>query len=166
MLELKHLRYLIAVSEETTFVGAAERLHLAQPALSRQIHKFEKRSELPFSSAGARRSDSLLPARFVSRPRAASSKEWSEPLRRSHGRRRSRRHRAGICLQVGNLERIPPASWDFSAAKEPSIPSDDQGRRHRGPLGRLQHDEVGRHHRKQARGSLQICIARYCSKTS
>jgi len=40
--ELKHLRYLVAVTEETTFVRAAERLHLAQPALSRQIHKFEK----------------------------------------------------------------------------------------------------------------------------
>jgi DNA-binding transcriptional LysR family regulator len=40
--ELKHLRYLVAVSEETTFIRAAERLHLAQPALSRQIHKFEK----------------------------------------------------------------------------------------------------------------------------
>ena len=41
-MELKHLRYLIAISDETTFVRAAERLHLAQPALSRQIHKFEK----------------------------------------------------------------------------------------------------------------------------
>ena len=41
-MELKHLRYLIAVSEETTFVRAADRLRLAQPALSRQIRKFEQ----------------------------------------------------------------------------------------------------------------------------
>ena len=41
-MELKHLRYLIAVSEETTFIRAADRLRLAQPALSRQIHKFER----------------------------------------------------------------------------------------------------------------------------
>ena len=52
MLELKHLRYLIAVSEETTFVGAAERLHLAQPALSRQIHKFEKAIGTPVFERG------------------------------------------------------------------------------------------------------------------
>src|SRR4026207_1676572 len=42
LVEPKHLRYLIAINEERTFVRAAERLHLAQPALSRQIHKFEK----------------------------------------------------------------------------------------------------------------------------
>lgn len=41
-MELTHLRYLIAVSEETTFIKAAERLRVAQPALSRQIHHLEK----------------------------------------------------------------------------------------------------------------------------
>jgi DNA-binding transcriptional LysR family regulator len=52
MVELKHLRYLIAVSEETTFIRAAERLHLAQPALSRQIHKFEKEIGAPVFERG------------------------------------------------------------------------------------------------------------------
>ena len=41
-MELRQLRYLIAVNEESTFVKAAERLHLAQPALSRQIQNLEK----------------------------------------------------------------------------------------------------------------------------
>jgi len=41
-IELRQLRYLIAINEEATFVKAAERLHIAQPALSRQIQNLEK----------------------------------------------------------------------------------------------------------------------------
>lgn len=41
--ELKHLRAFVAVAEELNFTRAAERLHLAQQALSTQIRQLEER---------------------------------------------------------------------------------------------------------------------------
>ena len=41
-MELRHLRYFVAVAEEGTVTGAAAKLYVAQPALSRQLRDLER----------------------------------------------------------------------------------------------------------------------------
>src|SRR5438105_1803471 len=40
-MELRHLRYFVAVAEDLNFTKAAAKLRLAQPSLTRQIHNLE-----------------------------------------------------------------------------------------------------------------------------
>src|SRR3954465_2126681 len=105
-MELRRLRYFVAVAEELHFRRAAERLHLAQPALSQQVRKLEVEwgGELLHRAkrAGARRSAGAV---FLDEARRLlrQADEAARPARNA-------RTGAAGRLRVGHVvDTMPPA---------------------------------------------------------
>lgn len=87
--ELRSLRQFLAVAEELHFGRAAERLHLAQPALSQQIRKLERELDVRLF-ARTSRSVALTPAGELLRDRARAllaqaAKDLAEVTSLGHG---------------------------------------------------------------------------------
>ena len=83
-MDLRHLRYFQAVAEELSYSRAAERLHIAQPALSRAVQEIEAEFGGPVLDRNRRRV-SLTPAGLVLlRETAILFERWEEAMRRVH----------------------------------------------------------------------------------
>ena len=85
-LELRQLRYFLAVAEELHFTRAAERLHMAQPALSARIRELERAAGVPLFRRTTRVVE-LAPAGEALLPHArARLRPPTAPPRRSGAR--------------------------------------------------------------------------------
>jgi DNA-binding transcriptional LysR family regulator len=105
-MELRHLRYFVAVAEELHFRRAAERLGVAQPAISEQVRKLEEELGVQLFERTTRRV-SLTPAGDVFLVEARRVLEQAERARRAATRTGD--HANGR-LRLGHLpDAVPPA---------------------------------------------------------
>ena len=114
--ELKHLRSFVAVAEERNFTRAAERLHLAQPALSVHIRQLEERMGVQLVERTTRRV-ALTPAgeALLERSRALlDGVADAVQLARDAALGRTGRLRVGL-LATAALDLTPAALRAFAA---------------------------------------------------
>jgi DNA-binding transcriptional LysR family regulator len=97
-MELRHLRYFVAVAEELHFGHAADRLHTSQPSLSQQVRNLERELKVQLLIRTKRRVE-LAPAgqRFLEEARAIlAAADRAVGLARETAREESRKLAIGI----------------------------------------------------------------------
>jgi DNA-binding transcriptional LysR family regulator len=105
-MELRHLRYFVAVAEELHFRRAAERLHVAQPAVSEQVRKLEEELGVRLLDR-THRSVSLTDAGAVMLTEARQVLRTAENAKLAA---RNARDRVTFRLRIGYVGAAMPAS--------------------------------------------------------
>ncbi len=144
-MELRHLRYFTAVAEELNVRRAAERLHVSQPPLSRQIHDLEEEVGVKLFVRGRRGVELTDAGRFFLK----ESRQILEQSRRAVSLvKAAGRGEAGRLVISYTAALFDP---DFSGAVRKF--------RHRFPLVELEFRELTPYQQIQELGSRQIDLA-------
>lgn len=120
--ELRHLRYLVAVADATTFSGAAQRVGVAQPALTRQLRELERELGAPLFVTGARRA-TLTPAGEAAVQAARQVREKiGDAVERVRLAQRGLAGRCVICVSKGPmLVRLPARLAQLARVRCPAV---------------------------------------------
>jgi DNA-binding transcriptional LysR family regulator len=81
-MDLRQLRYFQAVAEELSYSRAAERLRIAQPALSRAVQEVEAELDAPLLERNRRRVRLTPAGKVLLREAAILFERWEESMRR------------------------------------------------------------------------------------